>query len=349
MYCVVTIQLSLRATALSHHFSFQGLADDLTYLNLSEYFYQACIVSLKISIGFFFYRLVVVPWQKYLILATASLSTVVGIAAFFFAVFQCGIYQNALDFMNRTLAGKCVDIQATLGVNYMAAAVTILTDWIFLILPIAILKGVCMRRRDKYLVLTILMFASVSGVAAAIRLQYIHRMSTGSSTSFQAVGKGLATWSCIEPGIGICAGCLITMRPLLRCFFGRETAHDVDSPREPQQKRKMPKLFNEPSTTTNTNSSDAWTKSQDVEVSVQEMQQKSMAVVEDELVNGSHLGSWNDDNTGQEFVTAPKRVASLGRKSIRREGRPADTQSPSLPLGMYSVRSHLGNSSDSLA
>jgi hypothetical protein len=81
---------------------------------------------------------------------------------FWFAIFQCGTYDNSLEFLQKRIGGiSCVSGTATLALTYTHATITTLTDWTFLLLPIVILRGSLMRRNEKWTVGTILGFAAM--------------------------------------------------------------------------------------------------------------------------------------------------------------------------------------------
>jgi hypothetical protein len=51
-----------------------------------------------------------------------------------------------------------------------------------------------------------------------VRIQYVPGL-TETSLAFYSTATQVAIWSTIEPGLGIIAGCLATLRPLLRRFI----------------------------------------------------------------------------------------------------------------------------------
>jgi hypothetical protein len=56
------------------------------------------------------------------------------------------------------------------------------------------------------------------GIASCIRFKYIPKLANASLTFF-ADAQNIAIWSTVEPGLGIMAGCLATLRPLFRTFL----------------------------------------------------------------------------------------------------------------------------------
>jgi hypothetical protein len=117
---------------------------------------------LKLSLAVFFLRIATGFWHRVIIYTAVSISCVYSVAMFFFAVFQCGIYKDALEFLTRRLTTGCASDSATLGMTYTHAAVTTLTDWTFILLPFLILRGSLMKTREKWTVGSILGFAAMS-------------------------------------------------------------------------------------------------------------------------------------------------------------------------------------------
>jgi hypothetical protein len=142
-------------------------------INVAEVFYLSSLMFLKISIGIFFLDIATSRRQKYIIYATITISTVYSTAILGFAIFQCGIYGDIMDFIIRRLMNRCVSDAAALGMLYTHGALTIITDWTYLILPFFMLRHTLADHRERWSICTILAFASISGMAAIARLPYI--------------------------------------------------------------------------------------------------------------------------------------------------------------------------------
>jgi hypothetical protein len=116
---------------------------------------------LKISLAIFFLRIMIKPWQRRTVYVAVTLSTLFNIAYFFFAIFQCGYPSSASVFVIRRLTGGCVSSIQILGVSYTHAAVTMATDLTFAALPISILRGSSMKKREKWIIGFILILGAV--------------------------------------------------------------------------------------------------------------------------------------------------------------------------------------------
>ncbi|KAE9966884.1 hypothetical protein EG328_008532 [Venturia inaequalis] len=180
-------------------------------LNVAEIFYILSIVTVKISLAVFFLRLTVELWQRRVVLVALAVSCSFSVLMFFFVVFQCGVYDNSTVFLIRRFSNQCVSDKFTLGMTYTHGIITMLTDWAFLVLPFFVLKKSLMNRNEKTTVVLILMFASIGGIASIVRFKYIQGLAVPGPNA-----KDIGIWSCLEPGIAIVAGCVVTLRPLIR-------------------------------------------------------------------------------------------------------------------------------------
>jgi hypothetical protein len=131
-------------------------------LLITETFYTLSIITLKLSLGIFFLRILVLPWQKRVIYSAMAASTIIGTVYFFLRIFQCGGFSNIWEFLERrmTLQG-CIPIPATLAVAYTQASASALSDWTYALLPLFALYDARMRRGEKLTVLFILSLATV--------------------------------------------------------------------------------------------------------------------------------------------------------------------------------------------
>jgi hypothetical protein len=115
------------------------------------------MMTLKISLALFFLRIMVQTWQRRIVIGAVTLSTIFSIAYFFFVIFQCGAPTSPIGFVIKKLSGKgCVNPNTILAISYAHAAIQTITDLIFAMLPIAILRGSNMTKREKVTVFFIL-------------------------------------------------------------------------------------------------------------------------------------------------------------------------------------------------
>jgi hypothetical protein len=126
---------------------------------VSEATYTLAMMTLKISLGIFFARIIVKPWQTGLIYVNVGLNIFSSAAAFFYCLFRCG--PNIDDYVIQQLLKKCTPRTLDRFIAYQQAAVTTLTDLVFVTLPIFILWNANMSRKSKISVGFILCLATL--------------------------------------------------------------------------------------------------------------------------------------------------------------------------------------------
>jgi hypothetical protein len=122
-----------------------------------EAFYIITIIFLKLSLGVFFLRIVIQPWQTRVVQVTVAIASLVGLMYFFFAIFQCGAPISGPSFWEKTLARECVSNADILGFGYTHSITTASTDFIFALLPVAILRYTQKPFREKLIIYCILL------------------------------------------------------------------------------------------------------------------------------------------------------------------------------------------------
>jgi hypothetical protein len=83
------------------------------------------------------------------------------LALFFYAVFQCGYYKDALSFVFKRLGNGCASDASALGMTFTHAACTMTTDWMFILFPFLLLRNSLMSRKEKWTIGIVLAFAAV--------------------------------------------------------------------------------------------------------------------------------------------------------------------------------------------
>jgi hypothetical protein len=118
------------------------------------------MVMLKISLGFFYFRIMVSRLQRASIYIIVSLNTLFGIAFFIFFLLQCGTPLRADLYWERRALEQCVSVKAVLGTSYTYAAIMSSTDLALTILPIPTLLKSQINRSEKFVVIGIFIVAS---------------------------------------------------------------------------------------------------------------------------------------------------------------------------------------------
>lgn len=122
--------------------------------------YIVAMVTLKISLGFFICRILPTQRQYHILWGTVAISTLMGIAYFFFALFQCGIPGVGDSFWLKRVSNRCIHARPGEVFGYTHAVVNTLTDLILSSLIIPLVWKAKINRKDKYVVSSIFVFAN---------------------------------------------------------------------------------------------------------------------------------------------------------------------------------------------
>lgn len=124
-------------------------------------FYVATVTMIKISLGIFLSRIVVRKSHKIIIYVVVAVSTVWGCASMMVAVFQCGYPKSSEFYISQRINGRCITNATALGVAYTQGVVSALSDFIFTMLPLFILRDAQMEKRAKISLAIILCIAGL--------------------------------------------------------------------------------------------------------------------------------------------------------------------------------------------
>lgn len=188
----------------------------------------------KISIILTLLRITVNRIHVAILYAAMALATVVGLLFFFFTIFQCTPVNAFWNRLSGT--GKCIDTNILIDIAYVYSVGAAITDFTIGLLPAFMIWNLRMTTRDKVAVAGILglgcMFVSLISVvhlhlhtyinqfyrasaAVIVRIPYVHHYK---DVQFLYKTTNISIWSNIEAGLGITAGSLTTLRPLIRFF-----------------------------------------------------------------------------------------------------------------------------------
>ncbi|KAK6596387.1 hypothetical protein H4I95_10303 [Botrytis cinerea] len=184
---------------------------------IAEFFYATGAVAIKCSIAVTLLRIadtrrryVYTVWGIMVMTAISALIFIIGIA-------------NICHPIN-TLWGNRMD-----DVSLFFSAVEIATDWTLAILPAVLLRNIQMKSRVKISVACILGLAAFASCATIVRLRYLSLYSDPTEFMFGTGRIGL--WSVIEEAMGIFAGSLPALRPLLSLpFLNLSTTGNSNNP-----------------------------------------------------------------------------------------------------------------------
>ncbi|KAF2849197.1 hypothetical protein T440DRAFT_499999 [Plenodomus tracheiphilus IPT5] len=211
VYCAATLYIEANGGG-THVTNVQHLQLLTKWVVVSEALYLLSMMTLKISLGIFFARIVIKPWHFILIYITVGINIISSLAAFFYCLFRCGVDIN--QYVLQQLQHKCTSQPLDLFIAYQSASFNTLTDFVFLTLPIIILWNANMDRKSKISVGFILCLGALGCICSIIRFRYVAGLTQVDDFFWNAVN--ISIWSTIEAGASIIAGCLATLRPFLK-------------------------------------------------------------------------------------------------------------------------------------
>ncbi|KAK6007649.1 hypothetical protein QM012_004463 [Aureobasidium pullulans] len=173
--------------------------------------YILTTVTLKISLAIFFLRIVIRPWQRKVIYTVTVVYSVFATVFAFIAVFQCGIPTN---FLIKEATGVCIKDDILQPLNYVHSLLNAISDWTFACLPVFVLWNAKIPRSAKISSGLLLSLGAVGSIISLIRIAYIPGLKTGPAFFTNAINIGVL--SLTEPGLGMVAACLATLRPLFK-------------------------------------------------------------------------------------------------------------------------------------
>ncbi|CAG8289227.1 unnamed protein product [Penicillium salamii] len=198
----------------------------MKYWWLCEIAYCFSSIACKISVCIFLMRITIRRlhiWSLYIVMA---LTVLAGLVFMFLMLLQC----HPLEYFWMRAAdpngGWCIDIGIIISMTYVYSAFAALCDFTVGILPIFLVHKLHMKRQTKIAVMGILSMACIASSAVIVRIPFV---STFADTDFLYATIQIAIWSNIEAGLGITAGSLATLRPLLRVIIGSRTDPDYSS------------------------------------------------------------------------------------------------------------------------
>ncbi|TFA98211.1 hypothetical protein CCMA1212_009998 [Trichoderma ghanense] len=183
---------------------------------IAEFFYSSGTVFIKSSIAVTLLRIADARRRYKWTIWAVIISTIVSCIVFIAGI--SNICHPITTLWGETTTGTC-NLQLNSDVSFFFSAIEILTDWTLAVLPAALLWGVQMKSKVKFSVAVILGMGAFASCATIVRLRFLTLYDSPTEFMF-GTGK-IGLWSIIEEGIGIIAGSLHALRPLLSLpFFG---------------------------------------------------------------------------------------------------------------------------------
>ncbi|EXJ71778.1 uncharacterized protein A1O5_05588 [Cladophialophora psammophila CBS 110553] len=230
----------------------QDISDDaFVTLRKAEYafsiLYNPSLMLTKTSIIVFFLSVMskdvdpVFKWCNWLTLAVVNIA---GTALTFFNIFQCSPVAAGYLYP-RPKNASCTDI-VTLYLS--SAPLNIITDIAVLLLPMPILTGMRLPRKQKIILVATFSFGAFVAVVDVIRIAYLQQASLNRLKAVDGGGGGAShiieddgfswyaslsfMWSAVEVCIGIICACVPSLKPLFARFlpsFIRDAGEELTS------------------------------------------------------------------------------------------------------------------------
>ncbi|XRM37376.1 putative cation-transporting ATPase 1 [Aspergillus tubingensis] len=181
---------------------------------LGQTSYVVTVVVARISIALALLRLTVSRVHTILLWCVVGVSIIVGLVFWFMLTFEC---KPVSHFWQRTKPGHCMSIDKLLDIAYVYSVTAMLCDFTLGLLPIFLVWKLQMSRQTKAALAGILSLGCIASAGVIVRIPFL---PTYKDAEFLYATTQISIWSNVEAGLGITAGCLVTLRPLFRWLGG---------------------------------------------------------------------------------------------------------------------------------
>lgn len=207
--------------------------------------YNPCLMLTKTSIIVFYLSVMskdvdaVFKWCNWI---TLAITNAVGSALTFYNIFQCTNPVSAGYRYPTPESANCTDI---VTIYLSSAPVNIITDIAILFLPMPILTGMRLPKKQKIILIITFSFGAFVAVVDVIRLAYLQSAAAARINNANTVSGSTQTtrdnndfswdaslsfmWSAVEVNLGIICACVPSLKPLFLKFLP-QFVKDSDSP-----------------------------------------------------------------------------------------------------------------------
>ncbi|KAJ4265042.1 hypothetical protein NW762_005285 [Fusarium torreyae] len=195
----------------------------LKFYFICQSFYCATTIPIKVSICAALLRIGgTVTVYRWSLIAIMAVATVSGLGSMIGIVASCSPPSAFWD----PSTGVCNPVVNAFAA-YFISACGILTDFALAVLPAFMLWKIQLRRSIKISVAVILGFAAFASCATIVRLRYL--LALLDSQNFLRDSSKIAIWTVLELAIGLFAGSLPALRPILRYlpFLSHQETEDT--------------------------------------------------------------------------------------------------------------------------
>ncbi|GKZ24864.1 hypothetical protein AbraIFM66951_001709 [Aspergillus brasiliensis] len=216
MFCGVMIGGSIYGTG--KHFDELTASHRVTamkYWWLCEIGYCFSSIFCKCSICIFLARITIKRPHLAFLYIIMTCTVLMGLVLMFSLLLQCrpvSYFWTRVAF-DPTIEGTCVNTEVVIALTWAYSAVAACCDLAVGIVPFFIIRGLNMPLRRKVAAISICSISCIACCAVIVRIPYV---PTFADRDFLYATYEVAVWSNIEVGLGIFAGSLATLHPLLK-------------------------------------------------------------------------------------------------------------------------------------
>ncbi|KAK7990589.1 hypothetical protein PG990_014869 [Apiospora arundinis] len=110
--------------------------------------------------------------------------------------------------------GHCDSSGRISQISYVISAISVITDWACAIIPAFVIWGLRMSKSLKITLMFILALGALASISTIVRLPYLQFYNVPTDYYYNVCN--IVIWSIVECGVGIIAGSLPSLRPLLK-------------------------------------------------------------------------------------------------------------------------------------
>ncbi|RMY78999.1 hypothetical protein D0863_00312 [Hortaea werneckii] len=185
----------------------------LQWMWASIWVYYLALGAAKCSIILQYLR--IFPHNKFR-LACYILLAVIGVYTawtFFSSLLAC---IPVASFWDKSIEGHCL---ARLPVWFTNAALNIVTDIATVVIPLPVLKGLQLPKRQKIALMIVFGLGGITCIVSILRLQSLYAISIAEDVTWE--NPMAAIWSSIEVNVGILCSCIPTLKGCVNRVFPR--------------------------------------------------------------------------------------------------------------------------------
>ncbi|KAM0281013.1 hypothetical protein ACHAQH_003742 [Verticillium albo-atrum] len=185
---------------------------------ICELIYIPSTCLLKVIVGFSLLRIATRRLHTRTLYVLMATTTLFGGTYFILVLLQCRPVAT-FWLLSPRARPQCFPDHIVISMTYTASVLNCAADWAFALLPALLVIPLRLPLRTRVGLAAILSLAALGSTATIVRAVYIPHLLSGDD--FLQATADVALWSTVEPGLGIAAANLATLRPLWRALRRR--------------------------------------------------------------------------------------------------------------------------------